>query len=115
MPKPPDTGFAARRTAALEAKKELLKKVQSVPKPSPEELAARAQTAALKEARRVERELAKKAEAEAAAAEALRAKEEAERAAAQALREAADREVAEAAERKAERDRRYAARKARNK
>jgi hypothetical protein len=111
--------LAERRAAAAEAKKLLLKKFDSAPKPSdPEMLAKRAEReaiAAAREARRAEKErlaqekLARKqAEVEALAQAAL---EQAEAAKVEANRHVA-RVVADEAERKAERDRRYAARKA---
>jgi hypothetical protein len=110
-----ETDFAERRKAAAEAKKQLLDKLSpSIKADSPElqaKLAEKAAIAAAREARRIERERAKKEEAERKLAE------ETARAAAEAAeretreREEAERAIAEAAERKAERDRRYAARK----
>ncbi len=121
---PSDNGFAERRTAAAEAKRQLLAKFASAPKPTDpemqEKLAAREAVAQAREARRAEREAQKQAEhdrilAEAAAAAA--AAEQEQRAEAEArqaeIAERVSRVVADEAARKAERDRRYAARKAR--
>ena len=106
MPRPNENGFADRRKAAEEAKKLLLKKFESAPKPDdPEMIAKRAEREALaaaREARRIEREQEKQEQA-------IREKAEAE---ARAEAEATAKAAAEA-EAKAERDRRYAARKAR--
>jgi len=106
MPRPNENGFADRRKAAEEAKKLLLKKFESAPKPDdPEMIAKRAEREALaaaRETRRIEREREKQEQAAREKIEAA-ARAEAE-AAAKAAREA---------EAKAERDRRYAARKAR--
>jgi len=106
MPRPNENGFADRRKAAEEAKKLLLKKFESAPKPDdPEMIAKRAEREALaaaREARRIEREQEKQEQA-------IRQKAEAE---ARAEAEAAAK-AAKEAEAKAERDRRYAARKAR--
>lgn len=106
MPRPNENGFADRRKAAEEAKKLLLKKFESAPKPDdPEMIAKRAEREALaaaREARRIEREQEKQEQA-------IREKAEAE---ARAEAEATAKAEAEA-EAKAERDRRYAARKAR--
>jgi len=103
-------GFAERRTAAAEAKRQLLAKFASAPKPTDpemqERLAAREAVAVARKARRAERDASKTIEnqrllAEAAAAEIEKRKE------------AEARVAADEAARKAERDRRYAARKAR--
>jgi hypothetical protein len=121
---PSDNGFAERRTAAADAKRQLLAKFASAPKPTDpemqEKLAAREAVAQAREARRAEREAQKKAErdrllAEAAAvAAAAEAEERAEAEARQAeMADRVSRVVADEAARKAERDRRYAARKAR--
>jgi membrane protein involved in colicin uptake len=121
---PNDNGFAERRNAAAVAKKQLLAKFESAPKPTDaemqERLAARAAMASAKEARRAEREAAKKAENErllaeaASAAAAAQAHEKAEAEAREAeINNRISRVVADEAARKAERDRRYAARKAR--
>jgi hypothetical protein len=119
-----DNGFADRRKAADEAKKQLLKKFAQAPKADDPELAAKlaerqANTEA-REARRAERDRLKQEENERQLAEAAARTAAAElEAKAEALaREEADRDriarvVADEAERKAERDRRYAARKAR--
>jgi len=121
---PRDNGFAERRTAAADAKRQLLAKFASAPKPTDpemqEKLAAREAVAQAREIRRAEREALKKAENErilAEAAAATAAAEAEQRAEAEA-REAeisnrVSRVVADEAARKAERDRRYAARKAR--
>ena len=94
--------FAERRQTSIEAKKQLLERIKSAPKPDQAELdrrqAERAATALAREAREAERQRAKQAEAER-----LQAEKEAETARLQA----------EEAERKAERDQRYSARKAR--
>ena len=121
---PRDNGFAERRTAAADAKRQLLAKFASAPKPTDpemrEKLAAREAVSLAREARRAEREAQKAAERERELAEvaALAAAAEAEeRAGAEARQaEVADRVarvIADEAARKAERDRRYAARKAR--
>ena len=119
-----DNGFADRRKAAAEAKKQLLKKFVEAPKADDPALAAKlaerqANTAA-REARRAERDRLKQEENERQLAEAAArtAAAELEAKAEAVAREAADRDriarvVADEAERKAERDRRYAARKAR--
>jgi hypothetical protein len=112
-----DNGFAERRTAAAEAKRQLLAKFASAPKATDpemqERLAARETVAVARQTRRAEREALKQAEAAAAiaAAEALE-REEAEARQAEIANHASRALAAEAA-RKAERDRRYAARKAR--
>jgi hypothetical protein len=121
---PNDNGFAERRTAAAQAKKDLLSKFASAPKPTDpvmqERLAAREAIASARETRRAERDAAKKADNERILAEAkalTEAAEAHEKADAEARQAEADnriaRVIADEAERKAERDRRYAARKAR--
>jgi hypothetical protein len=109
-----------RRSAAMEAKKLLLKKFESAPKADdPEVIAKRAKReaiAAAREARKAERERLAKVEEERKQAQAQALAEaaaaEAEALAAEAKNRIA-RVVLDEAERKAERDRRYAARKAR--
>ncbi|PKA42129.1 DUF6481 family protein [Rhizobium sullae] len=119
-----DNGFAERRNAAAEAKRELLAKFASAPKSADpgmqERLAARDAVIRAREARRAEREALKTAEnqrilaAAAAMAAAAEAEEKAEAEARQAeIADRVSRGVADEAARKAERDRRYAARKAR--
>jgi hypothetical protein len=121
---PGDNGFAERRTAAAEAKKQLLAKFATAPKPTDPEmqakLAERAAIAEAREARRAEREALKAAENERLRAEAAAltaAAEASERAEAEAreaeINNRISRVVEDEAARKAERDRRYAARKAR--
>jgi hypothetical protein len=121
---PNDNGFAERRKTAENAKRQLLAKFASAPKPTDpemqERLAAREAIAAARTARRAERDALRAAENErllveaAAVAEAARANEEAEAEARQAeVNDRIARFVADEAARKAERDRRYAARKAR--
>ena len=124
MRHPSDNGFAERRNAAAEAKRQLLAKFASAPKPTDPEMqekrAAREAVSQAREARRAEPEPLNNAERhrllhEAAAGTA--AAEAEERAAAEARQAAmadrVSRVVADEAARKAERDRRYAARKAR--
>jgi hypothetical protein len=107
-----ESGFAERRDAAAEAKKQLLKKFAAAPKPDDAQmqakLAEKAAIAAAREARRAERDRLKLEEQERRQAEAAAAAQ----AAADAARANAPPVLSEA-ERKAERDRRYAARKAR--
>jgi hypothetical protein len=121
---PNDNGFSERRNTAAKAKKELLSKFASAPKPTDpemqERLAAREAIANARAERRAERETAKKVEngrlmAEAQArTEAAQAGEKAEAEARQAeVDNRVARVIADEAARKAERDRRYAARKAR--
>ena len=121
---PSDNGFAERRSAAADAKRRLLAKFASSPKPTDpelqEKLAAREAVAEAREVRRAEREAHKQAERDrlrAEAAELAAAAEAQERAEAEVRQaEIADRAshlAAYEAARKAERDRRYAARKAR--
>ncbi len=121
---PNDNGFAERRTAAAEAKKQLLAKFATAPKATDpemrERLAAREAIAAAREARRAERDALRAAENEREAREAAErvaaaeADEKAEALARQAeIDSRVSRVVADEAARKAERDRRYAARKAR--
>lgn len=116
--------FAERRKTAADAKRQLLAKFASAPKPDDpamqERRAARDAVAIAREARRAEREALRVAENERILMEAaaLAAAAEAdERAAAEARQREANerisRVVADEAARKAERDRRYAARKAR--
>jgi len=112
-----EADFAERRKSADAAKKQLLEKLKSAPKPDDPEVVARraekAAQAAAREAQRAERRLAKQAELERQKAEeAARVEAEAARAKAEAEAEA-ERAVALLAEQKAERDRRYAARKGR--
>lgn len=124
MRHPNDNGFAERRNAAADAKRQLLTKFASAPKPTDpemqEKLAAREAANRARDARRAEREALKTAEnkrilAEAAAlAAAAEAEQRAEAEARQAeIANRVSRVVADEAARKAERDRRYAARKAR--
>ncbi|RVI76336.1 hypothetical protein CN188_24485 [Sinorhizobium meliloti] len=124
MRHPNDNGFAERRNAAADAKRELLTKFASAPKPTDpemqEKLAAREAANRARDARRAEREALKTAENERILAEAaaLAAAAEAEQRAEAEARQAeianrVSRVVADEAARKAERDRRYAARKAR--
>jgi hypothetical protein len=121
---PNDNGFAERRNAAADAKRQLLTKFASAPKPTDpemqEKLAAREAANRARDARRAEREALKTAENERILAEAaaLAAAAEAEQRAEAEARQAeianrVSRVVADEAARKAERDRRYAARKAR--
>lgn len=119
MKHPKEAGFAARRDASAEAKKQLLKKFAAAPKPDDAQVRARlaekAAIAAAREARRAERDRLKLEELDRRTAEAA-AKAQAEAAAAEAAAAAAkalEPAVPTEAERKAERDRRYAARKAR--
>lgn len=124
MRHPNDNGFAERRNAAADAKRQLLTKFASAPKPTDpemqEKLAAREAANRARDARRAEREALKTAENERILAEAaaLAAAAEAEQRAEAEARQAGianrvSRVVADEAARKAERDRRYAARKAR--
>ncbi|AGA10053.1 DUF6481 family protein [Sinorhizobium meliloti] len=124
MRHPNDNGFAERRNAAADAKRQLLTKFASAPKPTDpemqEKLAAREAANRARDARRAEREALKTAENERILAEAaaLAAAAEAEQRAEAEARQAeianrVSRVVADEAARKAERDRRYAARKAR--
>lgn len=117
-------GFTERRTAAAEAKRQLLAKFASAPKATDpemqERLAAREAVAVARRARRAERDALKTVENErlrTEAAAAIAAGEIEERKAAEArqaeIADQASRVVADEAARKAERDRRYAARKAR--
>lgn len=112
--------FADRRETSLGAKRQLLERIKSAPKPDQTELdrkqADKAAASLARETRQAERQLLKDAEAERLLAE----KEALAQAEASALlsREAqaadnSETQAAEAAERKADRDRRYAARKAR--
>jgi len=121
---PSDNGFAERRNAAADAKRQLLTKFASAPKPTDpemrEKLAAREAASRARDARRAEREALKTAENErilaeaAASAAAAEAEQRAEAEARQAeIANRVSRVVADEAARKAERDRRYAARKAR--
>ena len=121
MNKPKHAGFAERRETALAAKKQLIEKFASAPRPDdPAQLARAAERAALaaeRDARRAEREQAKKAQA-AALEEARRVEAEAQKQAEllaqqSAKAQSSEEALAEAAARKAERDRRYAARKQR--
>jgi hypothetical protein len=79
---PNDNGFAERRTAAAQAKKDLLSKFASAPKPTDpvmqERLAAREAIASARETRRAERDAAKKADNERILAEAKALTEAAE-------------------------------------
>ncbi|MDW9628968.1 DUF6481 family protein [Sinorhizobium meliloti] len=124
MRHPNDNGFAERRNAAADAKRQLLTKFASAPKPTDpemqEKLAAREAANRARDARRAEREALKTAENEriladaAALAAAAEAEQRAEAEARQAeIANRVSRVVADEAARKAERDRRYAARKAR--
>ncbi len=124
MRHPSDNSFADRRKTAADAKKELLAKFASAPKPTDPDMqerrAERAAIAAAREARRAEREALKAAENERIlreAAEVAAAAEAHEKAEAEARQAEANdriaRVIADEAARKAERDRRYAARKAR--
>ncbi|MCC2608626.1 DUF6481 family protein [Neorhizobium petrolearium] len=124
MRHPNDNSFAERRKAAADARRELLAKFASAPKPSDpamqERRAAREAIVAAREARRAERDALKAAESErilmeaAALTAAAEAHEKAEAEARQAeINDRISRVVADEAARKAERDRRYAARKAR--
>ncbi|MDW9462150.1 hypothetical protein GOA57_19840 [Sinorhizobium meliloti] len=124
MRHPNDNGFAERRNAAADAKRQLLTKFASAPKPTDpemqEKLAAREAANRARDARRADREALKTAENERILAEAaaLAAAAEAEQRAEAEARQAeianrVSRVVADEAARKAERDRRYAARKAR--
>jgi septal ring factor EnvC (AmiA/AmiB activator) len=91
---PNDNGFAERRSAAADAKRQLLAKFASAPKPTDpemqEKLAARQAVGVAREARRAEREALKAAERErelaeaAAVAAAAEAEEKAEAEARQA-------------------------------
>lgn len=104
------SGFAERRTAAAEAKRQLLAKFASAPKATnpemQERLAAREAVAVARKARRAERDALKTIENQRLLAEAAAAEIE--------KRKGAEARVAaDEAARKAERDRRYAARKAR--
>ena len=113
---PGQPGFSERRSASLDAKKQLLAKLQSAPKLTMEEQRARdierTVIGAARAERDVERKAAKKAEAERAAAEAAHKAVTAAKDAAEAAEAKAALEEREILERKAERDRRYAARKA---
>lgn len=124
MRHPNDNSFAERRKTAADARRELLAKFASAPKPSDpamqERRAAREAVVAAREARRAERDALKAAESErilmeaAALTAAAEAHEKAEAEARQAeINDRISRVVADEAARKAERDRRYAARKAR--
>ncbi|KGD86195.1 DUF6481 family protein [Rhizobium sp. YS-1r] len=124
MRHPNDNSFAERRKTAADARRELLAKFASAPKPSDpamqERRAAREAIVAAREARRAERDALKAAESErilmeaAALTAAAEAHEKAEAEARQAeINDRISRVVADEAARKAERDRRYAARKAR--
>lgn len=126
MRHPTDNGFADRLKTAAEAKKKLLERFKTAPKPDdPALVAKRAEReviAAAREERRAERDRLKREEnarqlAEAAAAtEAANAEARAEAEAREAeAKNRIARVIADEAERKAERDRRYAARKARQK
>ena len=126
-----ENSFSERQKASADAKKQLLSKFKTAPKPDdPSMVAKRAEReaiAAAREARRVERERLKQEETarEEALAEAARqaeaqrqAEEEARLRAEEEVRKEEDRKLADhllaiEAEKKAERDRRYAARKAR--
>jgi len=121
---PNDNSFAERRKTAADARRELLAKFASAPKPSDpvmqERRAAREAVVAAREARRAERDALKAAESErilmeaTALTAAAEAHEKAEAEARQAeINDRISRVVADEAARKAERDRRYAARKAR--
>lgn len=124
MRHPNDNSFAERRKTAESARRQLLVKFASAPKPTDpemqERLAAREAIASARAVRRADRDALKAAEnhrllMEAAAmAEAAHAHEKAEAEARQAeVSNRIARVVADEATRKAERDRRYAARKAR--
>lgn len=124
MRHPNDSGFLERRKLADSAKRQLLAKFASAPKPTDpemrERLAARETIAAERTARRVERNAVKAREKDrllheaAAMAEAAEAHQRAEADAREAeVDNRIARVVADEAARKAERDRRYAARKAR--
>ena len=110
-----EPGFADRQKAALEARKNLLKRFREQPGPDDPEVARRRaereEIAANRERVRQEREAAKAEqklrEEEAAAAEAARIAREKE--------EEEARQAALLAEQKAKRDARYAARKSRGK
>ena len=114
-------GFAERRTAAAEAKRQLLAKFASAPKATDPEMQERlAAREAVAVARGALKEALKAAENErllAEAAAATAAAEIDERKAAEArqaeIADHASRAAADEAARKAKRDRRYAARKAR--
>ncbi|KAA1176638.1 hypothetical protein FP026_27760 [Rhizobium tropici] len=124
MRHPNDNSFAERRKTADNAKRQLLTKFASAPKPTDPAMqqrsAARAAITVARAARRAEREAQKAAENERLLQEAAMLAAAAE---AHQKAEAHAREVernnrllqvaADEAERKAERDRRYAARKAR--
>lgn len=115
-----DNEFSERRKAAAEAKQDLLKKFATAPKfDDPAMAAKRAEREVIikaREARRAEREEAKRLEHERQLEEATAAlavaNAEAEAQAAEKNR-LIERVIADEAARKAERDRRYAARKAR--
>lgn len=124
MRHPNDSSFAERRKTAADAKRELLAKFVSAPKPGDpamqERRAAREAISAAREVRRAERDALKAAENERILMEAVAlttAAEADEKAAAEArqleINNRISRVVADEAARKAERDRRYAARKAR--
>ncbi|MBW6425338.1 hypothetical protein KX729_28305 [Rhizobium sp. XQZ8] len=124
MRHPDDNSFAQRRKSADNAKRELLAKFASAPKPTDpamqERLAEREAISAARIARRAERDALKAAENErllkeaAALAAAAQEHEKAEAEARQAeINNRVSRVIADEAARKAERDRRYAARKAR--
>lgn len=124
MRHPSDNSFSERRKSADNAKRKLLAKFASAPKPTDpemqERLVAREAIALARAARRAERDAVKAAENDrllmeaAAIAEAAQAYEKVEAEARQAeVNNRVARVVADEAARKAERDRRYAARKAR--
>ena len=112
--------FADRRDTALSAKKKLLERIKSAPKPDQAELdrkrAEKEATAAAREIRQAEQLRAKEVEAERKLAEAaalIEAEAQARIDAELETVKAAENEAAQEVERKEDRDRRYAARKAR--
>ncbi|MBX5235746.1 hypothetical protein HJC02_26300 [Rhizobium sp. NLR4a] len=124
MKHPSDNSFSERRKSAESARRQLIAKFESAPKPTDpvmqERLAAREAIASARTARRAERDAMKAAENDRLLQEAAALADVAEahqRAEAQARQLEANnriaRVVADEAARKAERDRRYAARKAR--
>jgi hypothetical protein len=112
--------FADRRDTALNAKKQLLDRIKSAPKPDQAELdrrqAEKDAAALARETRQAERQQLKEAEAERIRAEAealVQAEADAQQSRESEAAVSAETKLAEEAQRKAERDQRYAARKAR--
>ncbi|OWO92302.1 MULTISPECIES: DUF6481 family protein [Rhizobium] len=115
-----DNSFSERRKSAESARRQLIAKFESAPKPTDpvmqERLAAREAVASARTARRAERDAMKAVENDRLLREAAALAEVAEahhRAEAEARQLEANNRVTDEAARKAERDRRYAARKAR--